>query len=108
MEVKVEEDKGIGKASSTWARLIRKIFEVDVLRCTKCGGEMKIIAFIIKQNSVKKILDHIGEQTKRAPPLRQSFSPTTTLTDADFGDYANFSDYIPSVEDYAQDPEYVY
>ncbi len=96
-EVQVEEVRGTGKSNSTWARLIQKIFEVDVLRCTKCGGEMKVIAFITEQKSVRKILDHIGEKTKRAPPL----SPTITLTDADYGDY------VPSDEVYAQDPEYV-
>ncbi|MCP5007533.1 MAG: hypothetical protein GY941_26890, partial [Planctomycetes bacterium] len=96
-EVKVEEVRGAGKSNSTWARLIQKIFEVDVLRCTKCGSEMKVIVFIIEQKSVRKILDHIGEKTKRAPPL----SPSITLTDADYGDYA------PSVEVYAQVPEYV-
>ncbi len=48
-EVKVEEVNGNGKASSTWARLILKIFEVDPLRCEKCGGEMKVIAFITEE-----------------------------------------------------------
>ena len=38
--VEVEEVRATGKASSTWARLIRKIFEVDVLCCKKCGGEI--------------------------------------------------------------------
>ena len=61
---------------------------------------MKVIPFIIKKKSLKKILNHIGEQTKKAPPLRRSLSPTT-LTDADFGSY------IPPVEVYALDTEYV-
>ncbi len=58
---------------------------------------MKVIAFITEQRSVRTILDHIGEKTKRAPPL----SPTITHTDADYGEYD------PSDEVYAQDPEYV-
>jgi len=29
----------------SWARLIQKIYEVDLLTCPKCGGEMRIIAF---------------------------------------------------------------
>ncbi len=99
-EVKVEEVNGNGKASSTWARLILKIFEVDPLRCKKCGGEMKVIAFITEEKSVKRILNHIGEQTKRAPPLRTPLSPAN-LPGADFGDYS------PVEEVYAQDPEYV-
>jgi hypothetical protein len=44
--VTVEEKKGQSKASSTWARLIQKIFEIGPLLCPKCGKEMKLIAFI--------------------------------------------------------------
>jgi hypothetical protein len=99
--VEVEESRGTGKASSTWARLIRKIFEVDPLRCKKCGGEMKVIAFITEEKSVKRILKHIGEQTQRAPPLHPEIA-SATLADADF------VDYYPPVEVYACDPEYAY
>ncbi|MCG2789925.1 MAG: hypothetical protein L6405_08295 [Actinomycetia bacterium] len=38
-----EYNKGCSK---TWARLIKKIYEVDPLICPKCGGNMRIIAFI--------------------------------------------------------------
>ena len=31
---------------STWAMLIKRIYEVDPLECGKCGSEMKIISFI--------------------------------------------------------------
>jgi hypothetical protein len=33
------------EARSTWARLIRKIFETDPLLCA-CGGRMRIVSFI--------------------------------------------------------------
>ena len=33
------------EARSTWARLIKKIFEADPLLCT-CGGRMRIVSFI--------------------------------------------------------------
>ena len=86
-EVEVEEVKGTGKASSTWARLIRKIFEVDVLCCKKCGGEMKIIAFISKHSETRKILKHIKEETVRPPPLVPSFfrAPPQDSRSADYG-----------------------
>jgi hypothetical protein len=29
-----------------WARLIAKVFEVDLLRCP-CGGTMRVIAFLL-------------------------------------------------------------
>ncbi|MDP3011563.1 MAG: hypothetical protein Q8N27_02495 [Candidatus Hydromicrobium sp.] len=31
--------------NKSWARLIKKIYEVDPLICPKCGGQMRIIAF---------------------------------------------------------------
>jgi hypothetical protein len=32
--------------SKGWAKMIRKVYEVDAMVCPKCGGTMKIIAFI--------------------------------------------------------------
>jgi len=31
---------------STWAMLIKRVYEVDPLECPQCGGAMKIISFI--------------------------------------------------------------
>ncbi len=100
-EVEVEKVGGIGKASSTWARLIRKVFEVDILKCRKCGGGMRVIAFVSDFQETEKILKHIGEETVRPLPLNPK--PTETRPpDSEFGDY------IPPVEVYVQDPEYAY
>ena len=60
-----EEPRGIGasapsakQARKRWAALIKQVYEVDPLVCPKCGGEMKIIGFIEKDQSevVEKIL----------------------------------------------------
>ncbi|MBF0274372.1 MAG: nucleotidyltransferase domain-containing protein, partial [Nitrospinae bacterium] len=70
--VEVEGVQGItesGKVCSTWARLIQKVFETDPLTCNKCGGEMRIIAFISTQSEIRKILKHIDDETIRPPPL---------------------------------------
>ena len=45
----VEKSVGVRPATgspSTWAMLIKRIYEVDPLECGKCGSEMKIISFI--------------------------------------------------------------
>jgi len=46
------------EARSTWARLIRKIFEVDPLLCS-CGARMRIVSFITEPRVVDRILRHL-------------------------------------------------
>jgi hypothetical protein len=43
------------EARSTWARLLRKIFEVDPLVCA-CGARMQIVSFITEPRIVDRIL----------------------------------------------------
>jgi hypothetical protein len=88
-----------GKPTSTWARLIHRIFEVDPLRCRKCGAEMRIIAFVTDFRQVSRILEHIGEQTIRPPPLTAKTSPPALSQ-------AEAVDYIPDLDAYVQDPIY--
>jgi len=45
------------EARSTWARLIRKIFEADPLTCA-CGARMRIVALITDARVVDRILRH--------------------------------------------------
>ena len=54
----------------SWAALIKKVYEVDPLRCPDCGGEMKVISFIDKCQAdiVEKILRHC-EFWKACPEL---------------------------------------
>ena len=42
-----------------WAQLIRKVFEVDPLECPACGGEMKVVSVIYKDDVIQKILEHL-------------------------------------------------
>lgn len=53
-------------ARYAWALLLARIYEVFPLRCPKCGGAMRIIAFITDAPTVRTILAHLGEPT--APP----------------------------------------
>jgi hypothetical protein len=45
------------KSKQAWARLIKKIYEIDPLVCPKCGSEMKIVVFF--QYFVVKLLTGI-------------------------------------------------
>ena len=39
--------------------LLRRIFEVDPLRCRRCGAEMRILAFILDPQVTAAILRHL-------------------------------------------------
>ena len=45
---------------STWARLIKRVYDVNPLRCSQFGGQMKIISFIERQQAdvIEQILRH--------------------------------------------------
>jgi hypothetical protein len=54
-------------ARMTWARLLKRVFDIDVKHCPNCGGDLKIIAAIEDPPVIIKILTHLGLPT-RAPP----------------------------------------
>jgi|JI10StandDraft_1071094.scaffolds.fasta_scaffold479221_1 hypothetical protein len=51
----------------SWARLLKRVFDLDLEHCPNCGGELRIIAAILEQPVIEKILMHLGLQA-RAPP----------------------------------------
>ena len=50
-----------------WAKLLERVFEIDMEHCPNCGGDLKIIAAIPEAPVIEKILMHPGLQA-RAPP----------------------------------------
>ena len=50
----------------SWAKLLKRVFEIDMVHCPNCGGELKIIAATLEQPVIEKILTHLGLQA-RAP-----------------------------------------
>ena len=48
------------RAKAAWARLIRKVYEVDPLECPKCKGPMRVIALIEDAGVIRRILEHLG------------------------------------------------
>ncbi len=49
-----------GPVRLSWARLLKCVFELDLEHCPNCGGELKIIAAILEQPVIEKILTHLG------------------------------------------------
>jgi hypothetical protein len=51
----------------SWAKQLKQVFDLDLEHCLNCGGELEIIAAILEQPVIEKILTHLGLQA-RAPP----------------------------------------
>jgi hypothetical protein len=67
----LEPDESSRESRKNWARLIRKIYEGDLLTCLKCLGQMHVISFIEDQDVIKKSLNHLGLwQVEPGPPPR--------------------------------------
>ena len=52
----------------TWPELMKRVWELDVLECPRCLGQMKIVAAIHSPDAIRKILDSMGLPS-RAPPI---------------------------------------
>ncbi len=52
--------------------MIHKVYEIDPLLCPFCGGEIKILSFIIKPRTIKKILDAMDLPSQKPVPLAHS------------------------------------
>ena len=75
-------------AKRAWARLIKQVYEVDPLVCTRCGGPMRIIALIEQREIIEKSLTHLGlwpalSLPKGSPPAQ---SPPVDVPGGTFPD----------------------
>jgi hypothetical protein len=61
-----------------WRELLKRSFDVD-LTCSKCGGPMKLKAFLTRPQSLNRLLTKLGEPTEapqRAPPREPPYFAT--------------------------------
>ncbi len=40
----------------SWARLLKRVFDIDIEQCSQCSGTLKIIAAIVDPTVIAKIL----------------------------------------------------
>jgi hypothetical protein len=52
----------------TWAQRLKRVFNIDVSVCSKCGGEARVIACIEDKDVIDKILAHLMEKGALPPP----------------------------------------
>jgi hypothetical protein len=70
------------RASSRWAALIARIYEVLPLVCPACGAAMSIIAFTTDPVPVRSILSCL-DLPSRPPPLSPARAPPQGIFEFD-------------------------
>jgi hypothetical protein len=53
----------------SWAELMRRAFDTDVLACPQCGGRMVLIATIDDPAVIRRIMTHLGLSLDDGDPL---------------------------------------
>jgi len=101
------EPQGNMKAfRKSWARLIRKICEVEPPICPKWKGTTRIISFIEYPSVIRDILNHLGLWPAVArPPSKAHAQPVRECTDVDF-QLQTHADTTCGDPDYSRD-EYI-
>ena len=67
--------KVVASHNRTWAELMRRGLDIDVLESPDCGGRLRFVAAILLSSAIRRILRHLGLPSEpvelapaRAPP----------------------------------------
>ena len=71
--VEAEESEEVSITDKTrrkaWARLLSKVYEIDIFTCPKCGGDMSVIAVIRNRDEIRKIIACMERQGRGPVPI---------------------------------------
>jgi len=59
--------EGLNEKAASWATLLHRVYEIDVLDCPDCGGRLRIVSAIEDPSVIRKILTHLGLAPSSAP-----------------------------------------
>jgi hypothetical protein len=48
----------------TWAQRLKRVFQIEIETCRRCGGRLRVIASIEEQVVIDRILGHLGHATE--------------------------------------------
>jgi len=66
----------IGAMDALTAQRLKRVFNIDIEVCSRCGGSVRVIASIEDQETVDRILDHL-RQKEQETPARPLLVPLT-------------------------------
>ena len=86
-----DKPKRKGSHDWPWAQLMARTFALDVEKCPKCDGRMKLVALVQDPKSIARFLRHIGEPREppaRAPARAPPYYKTAVIRRLTLGDHA--------------------
>lgn len=63
-------------AAMAWAQRLKRVFNIDIETCGRCGGTVKVIACIEDQDIIDRILTHLRDKEQDIPGLPLPKPPT--------------------------------
>jgi hypothetical protein len=55
------------RRSMSWAQRLKRVFNIDVSTCARCGGAVRIVASVEEPNAIRAILDHFEKHGALEP-----------------------------------------
>ncbi len=71
MEVAPGDPVSLRERRLSWAELLKRVFNEDVLKWKRCGGRAEVISAITQPKVIEAIFTCLG-YTVRAPPIAPS------------------------------------
>ena len=63
-------------AAMAWAQRLKRVFNIDIEVCGRCGGSVKVIACIEDQDVIDGVLAHLRDKEQDTPTLPHLAPPT--------------------------------
>lgn len=60
----------------TWVQRLKRVFNIEIEVCGRCGGAVKVIACIEDQDIIDRILAHLREKEQEVPDRPLLVPPT--------------------------------
>ena len=59
-----------------WAQRLKRVFNIDIETCGRCGGAARVIACIADQETIDRILTHLRQKEQELPTRPLLVPPT--------------------------------
>ena len=64
------------QVAMSWAQRLKRVFNIDIQVCSRCGGSVRVIACIEDQDVIDRILAHLERKEQNTPTLPHLAPPT--------------------------------